>query len=279
MLQPFEYHGPSSRKEVTKLLLELDEAKLLAGGTDLIVDMRAGVLRPRHVIDLKRVEGLDELAVAAGKGCFIGACVRLASVADDGSLPWDCLKEAVRSIATCQIRNIATAVGNICNASPAADCAPPLLALGASLKVMEENGGERSVPLRDFFAGVKKNALERGQWVMGIDVPPQPSDLRSAFMKRQRIRGHDLALANAAGCLSRDAGTLRIAVGACAATPLLFDLDELYEEKRSTGSLTEAVVELVCKGISPIDDVRCCGDYRTEMVRLMVGRIMERIQA
>jgi CO/xanthine dehydrogenase FAD-binding subunit len=277
MLWPFEYHGPRDRGEVTRLLGELDDARILAGGTDLLVEMRAGVRRPAHVVDLRGVEGLDELRRAPGGG-FIGARVTMTTLLEDGALRWDGLREALSSLATYQVRNRATVVGNLCNASPAADCAPPLLVLGASVRVLGKTG-ETSIPLESFFLGVKKNAMTRGQWALGVEIPSPGASLRTCFMKRRRIRGHDLALVNVAGAFDPERRTLRIAVGACAPTPLLFDLDEAAREAKNPAQVFRAAWDRVAAKICPISDNRCCADYRTEMTRLFVERIISTICA
>jgi CO/xanthine dehydrogenase FAD-binding subunit len=279
MLWPFDYHRPTTRKEVTSLLLKHRDSKILAGGTDLLVDMRTGVHRPAHVIDIGRVGGLREMKFGKSGACFIGACVTLNQVIEEKRARWQALRQAAMSIATYQIRNRATLAGNLCNASPAADCAPPLLVLGASVRIAGRDGREFTMPLRSFFTGVKRSALKAGQWVVGIQIPPHPPSLRTAFMKKQRIRGHDLAGVSVAGCLDPKGKKLRVAVGACAVTPLLFDLDRLYREKRSLDSLAGEAEKAVLAGIKPISDVRCSRGYRVEMVKLFLRKVIKTICA
>jgi carbon-monoxide dehydrogenase medium subunit len=282
MIRPFEYHRPRTPREVGELLLAHPGAAILAGGTDLLVDMRAGVSRPEHVIDVKRVDGLDECRAATEtEAGFIGARVTLNRIAEDDRQP-ALLRDAARSVATYQVRNRATLVGNLCHASPAADTAPPLLVLGASARVRTADGADRAVPLAQFFAGVKRTVLRPGEWVVGIDVPPQPASLRGMFLKRQRVKGHDLAVVNAAGCSRPDAETLRVAVGACAPTPLLFELDDLRPARGAAGTggidaLCAAAWARIGPALRPISDNRAGAEYRTDMARLLVTTILRGI--
>ncbi|MBI4917388.1 MAG: FAD binding domain-containing protein [Acidobacteria bacterium] len=280
MIRPFEYHAPRTPREVTELLLAHPGAALLAGGTDLLVDMRAGVVRPAVVLDLKRVEGLDECRFDGGGGpSFVGASVTLNRVAGEAGAP-DFLREAAVSVGTHQVRNRATLAGNLCHASPAADTAPPLLALGASVRVRRTDGGEATVPLDGFFAGVKRTALGPGEWVLGVEIPPRAAVSRGRFRKRQRVRGHDLAVVNAAACACPDAGTLRLAVGACAPVPLVFALDDLLPSRGAAGApWIEAAWARVAAALRPISDNRGSAEYRTDMAKRFVTGMLAELAA
>jgi carbon-monoxide dehydrogenase medium subunit len=261
---------------VTELLLQHPTAALLAGGTDLLVDMRAGTARPERVIDLKHVAGLDVLRPADAKTPgFIGAAVTLNRVVEDERLP-GFLRDAAGSVGTYQVRNRATLVGNLCHASPAADTAPPLLVLGAAARVQCADGSEAAVPLSGFFAGVKRTALKPGEWVTGIELPAEASQPAGRFLKRQRVKGHDLAVVNAAGAEWPARRRLRLAVGACAPTPLLFELDDLYVERGGRGAAwLDAAWTRVAAALRPISDNRGSAEYRTDMARLLVTTILE----
>ena len=275
MIRPFQFFGPRTAREVTELLLAHPDAVLLAGGTDLLVDMRGGTVRPEFVIDLKRVAGLDELRPGgAAEPAFIGACVTLNRVAEDERLP-TFLRAASASVGTHQVRNRATLVGNLCHASPAADTAPPLLALGALAHVLRADGSAALMPLTSFFTGVKRTALAPGQWVLGIEIPAQAEAPAGRFLKRQRVRGHDLAVVNAAGCAWPAAKKLRFAVGACAPTPLVFELDDLYASPGGrVGTWIDAAWARVAAALKPISDNRACAEYRTDMAELLTRTIL-----
>ena len=183
---------------------------------------------------------------------------------------WNLPKPA-ESIATYQLRNRATAVGNLCNASPAADLAPILLALDASI-VVQSARGERTVGIAQLFTGVKKTSLRPGEIATGITVPAPEPKLRSAFLKQQRLRGHDLALVNVAGTYAPASGLLRLAFGSCAPTPvLLAPID-------AKGISREAVMDEAARGAlaaaSPISDVRASADYRRAVLPVLVRRLV-----
>lgn len=276
MIRPFEYFRPAAADEVGRLLAGRGTARVLAGGTDLLVDMRGGARRPDRVVDIKGIGALAALVPPRGKeGWRIGACVVLNDLVEEKRLP-ACVREAAEAIATHQVRNRATAVGNICNASPAADMAPPLLVCGAAVTIRGPEGKERVVPLGAFFTGPKKSVLGRGEWVTGISLPALPAGMKTAFLKRQRVRGHDLAVVNVAAACAPKAGTLRVAVGACAPTPLLFDLGDLVGKRRGgapkTAALAAEAWKRIGKAIAPISDNRGGAAYRREMVKLLVER-------
>ena len=270
MIRPFDYFAPRSANEVTELLLAHPAVALLAGGTDLLVDLRAGATRPAAVIDLKRVDGLDECRFERGGDAFVGACVTLDRIVAEPAAP-EFLREAAASIGTHQVRNKATLVGNLCHASPAADAAPPLLALGASVRVRRADGSQARLPLDGFFAGVKKTALAPGEWVVGVELPSSPAPVRGRFRKRQRVRGHDLAVVNVAACAGSGVGTLRVAVGACAPTPLVFGLDDLLPAR---GAWLDAAWARVAAALRPISDNRGSAEYRMDMARLFVTTML-----
>jgi carbon-monoxide dehydrogenase medium subunit len=277
MIWPFEYLAPQTLKEVGRALIDGKPANLLAGGTDLLVDMRKGTVRPARVIDLKKIEELSGLEFHEQQPSTIGATVTLNRIIEDESLSWDTLREAALSIGTYQVRNRATAVGNLCHASPAADMAPPLLVLGAKLKITNADGQTAAVPLSSFFQGVKTTSLKKDEWVTHIEIPPHSNAARTSFIKRTRIRGHDLASVNLAGYYNPESHQLRLAVGACAPTPRLFNLDDLCQGQQNIQAISERAIKLILEGIEPISDNRASAEYRREMVALFVKQTMGRL--
>jgi len=279
MLGDFEYARAHSVDEVCKLLQEgKGDALAYAGGTDLLVDIRNGVRSPKLLVDIKGIEPLRGLDVGdPGEPIAIGPAVFLNRIAEHADLRGrhPALGDAALSIATYQLRNRATIGGNLCNASPASDSIPPLLVVSATLSI-QGPAGSREVPLDCFCTGVKKTCLEPGEIVTEIRIPPIAPGTRTAFLKQQRIRGHDLAVVNLAGALSPDDGLLRLAVGSCTPTPLLLEPIE------TAGHAAEAVVEeaerWVAAGISPISDVRASAEYRRAvlpgLVRQLVAGLM-----
>ena len=270
----FEYIRATTLEEACQLLLEGGGSALAyAGGTDLLVDIRNGIRSPNLLVDIKGIDSLHRLE-AGDDGLTIGSVTHLNRIAEHaglrGRLP--ALADAALSIATYQLRNRATIGGNLCNASPASDSIPPLLVVGASLRIQGVDGF-REVPLDCFCTGVKKTCLEPGELVSEIHVPPTPPGTRTAFLKQQRIRGHDLAVVNLAGALTPRDGLLRIAIGSCTPTPLL--LDPIETSGHSIEATAEEAVRRAAENISPIDDVRGSAAYRRAIVPILVRRLVE----
>jgi len=272
LLGSFDYVRPRTIVECIEALGERPDAAILAGGTDLFVDLRNAVRHPACLIDIKRIDALTVLDVDGSSAISIGASVSLNRILENPSVRtrFAGLAAAAESIATYQLRNRATLVGNICNASPAADMAPILLVLGA--EVLVTGGGERTIPLAGFFTGVKRNALDPGELVIGMRIPIQ-SGLRTGFVKQQRIKGHDLAVANAAGAYSPETDVLRVAVGSCAPTPVL--LEPLTVGRASAPELVESALQEAGAAICPIDDVRSSSAYRNAVLPVLLRRLIE----
>ncbi len=265
----FQYLRARTLDEALELLQKFgSNASILAGGTDLLVSLRDGIKRPDYVIDVKPIPEMHDISVASDGGLTMGAGVTINQLLEFGDLPRGMLaiRQAASSLGSYQVRSRATVGGNLCNASPACDLGPPLLVLGAVLKVVSKQG-DRLIPVRQFFEGVKTTCLRPDEVVTEIRVPPAETTI-SVFLKRKRIRGHDLAIVNAAGALSED-GRLRIALGAVAPRPLLIDdLDQsMLKQPRN-------VIEIVLSSISPIDDVRGSALYRRYMVETLVSEII-----
>jgi len=275
VLGTFGYIRAESYEEVGRALADsTTDAAILAGGTDLLIDLRNRVCSPGLLIDIKGIAGLRSIEAEDPDAITIGAAVSLNSVIEHSAIRRRLagLVEAAESIATYPLRNRATVVGNLCTASPAADMAPVLLALGAEVHVVGPSDG-RTIPLADFFAGVKTTCLGVGDWVSDVRVPTA-SGVRTAFLKQQRIRGHDLAVVNVGGAFWPESGRLTIAVGSCAPTPVLFEsVDGTSPAERRTARVLDGLESVV----SPIDDVRGSAAYRWAVLRVLVRRIVDRL--
>jgi CO/xanthine dehydrogenase FAD-binding subunit len=272
MLPRFGYHRPATLDEAVSLLKNLGaEAGVLAGGTDLLVGLGDGSRSAGHLIDIKGIADLSNIAVQ-GDHLMIGAGVSVNRLLEFRDLPkpLGALREAAGRLATHQIRNRATVVGNICNASPACDMGPPLLVLDAELTAVSPEG-ERRIPIGDFFRGVKVTCCKPAEIVTAITIPVGGHSA-SVFHKRTRIRGHDLSLVNGAAALGKT-GRLKLALGAVAATPvLLSDFDGWVLDRKPE------IEERVIAAIKPIDDVRSSGTYRLAMARFVVGELLARLK-
>ena len=272
MLPRFRYHRPATLDAAVSLLHDLGpEARVLGGGTDLLVGLGDGSQSAGHLVDIKGIAELSRMAVE-GDRLVVGAGVSVNRLLEFRELPrpLGALREAAGRLATHQIRNRATVVGNICNASPACDMGPPLLVLGAEVTTVSP-AGERRIAVGDFFRGVKATCCAPAEIVTAISIPTGEHSV-SVFHKRTRIRGHDLSLVNGAAARGK-AGGLRIALGAVAPTPvLLSDFDGLGLDRKAK------IVEHVIASISPIDDVRSSRTYRLAMAGFAVAELLTRLE-
>lgn len=272
MMQPLGYLAPRDRSELIARLAEHGhDSRLLAGGTDVIAELRVALHKhpPRYLIDVKRVPGFRDLRFDPERGLSIGPAVTCADLLESTIIRerFQALTLAAGNLGSPQLRNRATAIGNICTASPCADVATALLALGAEVEI-ESHRGVRTVPLREFFLHVKKTVLARDELVTRVVVPARMAGARAAMEKLKRVKGHDLALVSVV--LVEHQGELRGAIASCAPTPVAMPVLD-------AGSPVEAVVEAARSVIHPIDDLRASAEYRSFMVGVYVERLLGRL--
>ena len=251
-------------------------ARLLTGGSDLVVRLRLGHARPTAVIDLKHVPELGADIVRHGDTLRIGARAVMADVMThpDVVRVFPALVEAARVVGSVQIRNRATVVGNVCNASPAADTVPVLLACEARVVTLTRAGAGRTIPLVEFCTAPGRTVLAPGEIVTAIDLPLPRAAQGSAFARLTRRRGVDLAVVNAAVVVSAD-GTTRVALGAVAPTVLIVT-DETGHLARPDAATAdrEAAIARIAAHARPRSDVRGAADYRAAMVTVLVRRAL-----
>ena len=275
-MQPFAYAAPATLAEASALLHEQGpEACLLAGGTDVVVGLRNRTLRPKVVINLKRVSELRPEISEAGPWVTITATTVLADILDDQRIRarFPALLEAAATVGSAQIRNRATLTGNICHASPAADTAPPLLAYGARVGVASARGTRR-VNLDDFFLGPGKTVLQRGEVVTSIDLPI-PSGRRGAtFARITRRRGVDLATISLC-CIVESSGRTLFAYGAVGPRPFMVtDESGVLADPAAGDGRKDEVLRRLLTQASPISDVRGSREYREAMLLVMSRRAL-----
>jgi carbon-monoxide dehydrogenase medium subunit len=281
----FDYHAPGSVDEALALAARLaPEARFLAGGTDLIVQMRRGRLAPRHVVSLRRIPGLD--AVAANGEVRLGALVTHRAVeraaAFQGALRG--LVEAARVVGGHQVRNAGTVVGNVVNASPAADVVPVLLALDARVECLSA-AGAREVALEDFLLGPGETARRPDELVTAVRFAPPGPRSATAFVKAGRRRAMEIAVACAAVRLTLDARgercvAARVALGAVAPTTVRArEAERLLEGEPLTPDALRAAGRAAAAACRPIDDVRASARYRRLLVETLVARALRTAQA
>lgn len=273
----YDYHRSVSLAEAFALSAR-DGSALIAGGTDLLVALRKKKrAAPARLVSIR---SLPELAaIEAGPGLLrIGACAPLAGILAQPvvreRLP--ALALALAVIGSRQIRNVATLGGNLCNASPGADSAPPLLVYDATV-VLAGIDGPRELPLSEFFLGPGRTALRPGEIMTAVCVPLPASAARSVFLRRSRV-AMDLATASLAASYELHGGLLkgvRLAAGAVAPTPLRLRTTESFLEGKAVNDETLArAVEIARGEIKPIDDLRGSAWYRSELIGVFLARAL-----
>lgn len=283
MLPKFDYFAPQTLQETFELLEKHGkDAKLLAGGTDLIVSLRAREQRPKSVIDIKGVKELHELSFDEKRGLTVGAAVNLNKLIhyDAVSKNYPLLNEAVSTIGDYEIRNRATLVGNICNGSPAADSAPALLVLDANVNIVNQKG-KRTVPVREFHTGVKKTVLANNELVTSISVPTPPKGYKGGYLKGRRTVGEDLAVVGVGGLVipgSKGGKSVRLAYASVAPAPVrALEAEKVFESNKPLNDLLDQAMPIVRKTVSPISDVRGGKDYRMNLVEVLTRRLLRQL--
>ncbi len=282
-LPEFEYYRPKTIEEAVELLSKYGEdARVLAGGTDLIQDLRMRAKRAKVVIDIKGIPELHRVEYVEGQELVVGATVTLNELIENKIVKekYYALWEALKQMADYHLRNRATLVGNICNASPAADSAPPLLVFGAEVEVASKEGVRR-IPLKDFFAGVKRTVLKPGEFVTAIIIPEPPAGTRSRYVKITRS-SEDLAVVGIAGLAANidmpDKRVVRLAYASVAPTPLLIEeVEEVFRKDRPLSELVEDAVKTVMSRVSPITDVRATREYRLHVIEFGTRYVLKEL--
>ncbi|MEW6265899.1 MAG: xanthine dehydrogenase family protein subunit M [Thermodesulfobacteriota bacterium] len=281
-LPRFNYLAPKTIKEASALLAEHgDKARLMAGGTDLLIRLRHRAMTPEYVISLRGVPGLDHVFFDRSAGLNIGALAKLADVAGHPEIRkhYPALAESASATATVQIRNMGTLAGNICNAAPSADNATPLLVYEAEVTIVHP-GGERVVPMDEFFRGPGLTALEKGEIVKEIIMPPPGPRTGSNYRKISARSRVDIAAVGVAALMQLDeegvVSKVRIGLGAVAPVPLLAHrAARILAGRKPSPELIEQAGDLAADEARPINDVRATAAYRRRMVRVLTIRALQ----
>ncbi|UCD24475.1 MAG: xanthine dehydrogenase family protein subunit M [Gemmatimonadota bacterium] len=280
-ISDFRYHRPATLDEAVQLLNDSTDGVLLAGGTDLLVDLKQGKRSHQDVISLTRLPELESIDVV-GNSLVIGAMVTHNQLVHSATIREHCnaISEAAESIATEQIRNAATVGGNLCTAASCADTAPILIALGAAVEIVNKQGS-RTLPLSEFFVDHRTTALARGDVLSAIVVPLPPPGVGAAYEKFGLRQAANISVASVAVTVhvqEERVAAARFVMGAVAPTPKIspraYSLvkGQTVADLLSSRALTEEVGAAVAADAEPIDDLRGTAQFRREIVAVLARR-------
>jgi carbon-monoxide dehydrogenase medium subunit len=302
-MKKFDYLRPQTLEEALSLLNQHGKkAKLIAGGTDVIVLIKQKAMMPEVLISLRGIPGLDQIRYDGA--LKIGAMVTHRDIEKSGVIrkEFSALTDAADVLGSIQIRNVATIGGNICTAAPSADTATPLLVLGTQVKI-KSLSEEKTVPIEGFFAGPGETILKKGEIVTEFIIPKPLPNTGSAYWKLQRRLALDLPILGVSILLSLDKGTvscsdmlcttspissilhtmeedeltckeIRIALGVAAPTPFrAFKAENLMKGKKISDELLEEVANTASTEAQPRDSIRGEAWYRKDMIRVLVKRM------
>lgn len=274
LAQEFEYLAPKTLNEALSLLEKYKDksTRILAGGTDLLVKMKTTDLKTDYLINIKNIPELNFIDTA--DGLKIGAAVSLSHIERIGKVKerYPALYEGIKSMAAIAVRNMGTIAGNICNASPAADTVPSLIAYSAEVKLISKRG-ERTVSVEDFITGVGKTVIAADEIITQVNIPEIKKGTGSAFSKKGRVKA-DIAKINLAVYLERENNICKdckIVLGSVAVKAIRAkEAEDLLKGQTVSASLIEKIAKKASEEIKPIDDIRSSVEYRTEIARVMV---------
>jgi CO/xanthine dehydrogenase FAD-binding subunit len=275
----FSYERPTSVAAAIAAL-QADSARALAGGTDLIPQMREGRRAVQRVVDLKHVPDLMTIDLAADGSLVVGAAVRASDVAGhpDIAARYPAVGQSARLIGSLQVQNRASLGGNICNAAPSADAVPALICHGAEARIAGP-AGARSEPLEAFIRGPGKTSLVPGELLVGVRLPTPPSRSAACYQRFTPRREMDIAVAGVASWIALDAqgaiAEARIVLASVGPTPIRAHTAErrLLGERPQPGLLAEAG-RLAATDARPISDTRGSADYRRSLVAVLTARTL-----
>jgi len=283
-LRAFEYHAPASLNEAISLLEQHGEnARPLAGGTDLIVQMKESATKfplPSHLVSLLRVPELRGIEFSDNQGLRIGAGATMTDVAESPVIRdrYTAIAEGAALVGSIQTMNMATVGGNLCNAAPSAEVAPPLLAFEAEAVIVGPSG-RRSLPLEEFFLGPGKTVLASEELLGEVRVPLPPPGTGSAYMRHTPRKQMDIAVVGVGVVLTLAGDRIaraRVALGAVAPTPVRArQAEAALEGHPVSDELFARAAEAAARECSPISDVRGSAEFRRHIVRVTTERMLQ----
>jgi len=274
LLKPFEYLEPKTVEETVKFLSEYgDRAKVLAGGTDLLISMKKRKVNPHYIVCIKGIPDLDYIRYSQEGGLRIGALASHRAIADSPIIrdKFELLATACGKVGTPQVRNMGTIGGNICQGGPSQDTIPSLLVLDAGLKLVGPNG-ERIVPINGFFIGPFKTALNQAELLTEVQIPTPPPGSAGCYKWLTKVVTIDETLVGVAVLMSLDSTDgickdIKIALCSVAPTPFrAIQAEEVLRGNKVDGTLIEQAAQIAAEETTP----RSRADYRRRMTEVLV---------
>jgi len=277
-VQDFEFFEPRTVEEACHLLAQFQgKARPLAGGTDLIVDLKVKKLTLEAVVNLKKIEGLNRITFNPGEGLRIGALVTWTQILDSQAVGehYSVLRQAAETMGSMHVRNLATLAGNICHASPAANGSIPLLLYEAECEIQGPEGA-RVTPMERLLVGVNKTTLQSGEILTGIRIPLPPAKSKGVYYKFALRRAVDLGIVGVGTLVTTENGffeDVRIALGAVAPKPFRArGAERVLLGKGIEGQLIRKAAEEASSECSPVTDIRASKEYRVELIKELTSR-------
>jgi CO/xanthine dehydrogenase FAD-binding subunit len=270
----FNYLEPKTIQEAVSLLVKYQSrAKVIAGGTDLLNQIRLKMIKPEYLVDIGYIPGLDYIKYDSEGRLSIGtlATIRSLEMSADLQRNHPVISQAASLIGSMAIRNVGTIGGNLCHASPSAETAPSLIGLEAKVKLVGPDG-ERRIPLEKFFTGPGQTVLQTGELMVEIQVQPMPPNTKGVYLKYSTRGTVNPAVVGVAAMVAMDGERckeIKLVLGAVAPTPIRAKkAEEILRGKKIGDALIEKAAQAASDESSPITDVRASADYRKEMVKV-----------
>jgi carbon-monoxide dehydrogenase medium subunit len=281
----FGYFEPSSVEEAIDILRRgKDSHKVVAGGTDVIINLRRRTKSYSALVNIKRLPGITSWSAEPGKGLHIGAATPFRDLETSAPMieRFPALVESIKVIGSVQLRNLATIGGNLCNASPSADSAPSLMVAGATATFVNDGDGTRTIPVDQFFSRPGQSILGPVGLLLRVDVPEPQGMTGNCFERFTPRHAMDIAIASVASQVTLEPASgkvedVAIALGAVAPTPIRVPrAEETLRGREPTPDLLAKAGAMAKEECAPIDDIRGTAAYRRAMIEVLVRRTLAR---
>jgi carbon-monoxide dehydrogenase medium subunit len=284
-LNHFEYYAPRTSGEALDLVKRLgSKAKVLAGGTDLLIMMKEKLIKPDYLIDINNVQEYTGITYEPGKGAVIGATTKISEIEHSSIIKekYYALYQAAGELGSVQVRTMATIGGNSCHASPAAETPTPLVALGAKV-VLSSVSGEREMPLEDFITGNRQTVLAEGELLTKFILPEPAQKSASRYWyiglrEAMEIDAVNMAINMVLDDDGRKIKDLKFVMGSVSPRPLVsVEVPGIMVGQEFNTELVEKAAEAAAGEARPISDIRASAEYRREMVAVLARRLLHQV--